>query len=77
MTLVNPYKGIVAGPGNNGHHRVRNLYGTPLVAGLEFERCIAIGRLEGIDFNPYIWSEPGLPGTPAENGEHAAWMQLL
>jgi hypothetical protein len=74
VTLVNPYKGIVTGPGNNGRHLVRNMYGSPLATGIEIERCTAIGRLEGVDFNPNYWSDSGLPGSPNRDDPHAAWM---
>ncbi|MCX7014642.1 MAG: glycosyl hydrolase family 28-related protein [Candidatus Sumerlaeota bacterium] len=75
VTFVNPYQGVVTGPGNNGRHLLRNVYGSPLATALKFERCTAIGRVEGADFNPDHWSDSGLPGSPARNGAHAAWMR--
>lgn len=66
VTLVNPYLGIRIGPGGNALHYIHHVYGTPLKTGLQFDRCFDIGRIEGLYFNPDIWSSSKLPGTPGK-----------
>lgn len=72
VTLVNPYRGIRIGPGGNALHYIHEVYGTPLKTGLLFDRCFDIGRLEGIHFQPGVWSRSALPGAPARE-EITAW----
>ncbi|MGV8133790.1 MAG: glycosyl hydrolase family 28-related protein [Mangrovibacterium sp.] len=64
VTLVNPYLGIRIGDRDNALHYIHHVYGTPLKTGLLFDRCFDIGRLEGIHFNPDVWSNSRLPGAP-------------
>ncbi len=71
ITLVNPYQGIQIGPDQTELHYIKNLYGTPLLTGIQFDFISDIGRLENLHFSPDIWSDSGLPGAPPRNGAHA------
>ncbi|VGO12830.1 Alginate lyase 7 [Pontiella desulfatans] len=64
LTLVNPYQGIRIGPGGNELHLVRNVYGTPLKTGIQYDSTTDIGRLEKIRFSPRWWCLGGLPKSP-------------
>ena len=64
LTLVNPYQGIRIGPGGNELHLVRNVYGTPLKTGIQYDSTTDIGRLDKIRFSPHWWCRSGLPGAP-------------
>ena len=66
LTLVNPYQGIRIGPGGNELHLVRNVYGTPLKTGIQYDSTTDIGRLERISFSPRWWCRSGLPGAPGK-----------
>ena len=74
LTLVNPYQGIRIGPGGNELHYVHNVYGTPLKLGIRYDSTTDIGRLENIHFSPSHWSQSGLPGAPARDGDFADWL---
>ncbi len=74
ITLVNPYQGIQIGPDQTELHYIKNLYGTPLLTGIQFDFISDIGRLENLHLSPDIWSDSGLPGAPPRNGAHAKWM---
>lgn len=75
LTLVNPYQGIRIGPGANELHLVRNVYGTPLKMGVEYDSTTDIGRLENVNFSPRYWSESGLPKSPSARGSFRTWLQ--
>jgi hypothetical protein len=64
LTLVNPYQGIRIGPGGNELHLVRNVYGTPLKTGIQYDSTTDIGRLEMIRFSPRWWCQSNLPKSP-------------
>ncbi len=64
LTLVNPWQGIRIGPGGNELHLVRNVYGTPLKVGIQYDSTTDIGRLETIDFSPRWWCRSNLPKAP-------------
>lgn len=74
VTLVNPYLGIEFGPDFNELFYIHGVYGTPLSTGIQIGNISDIGRVEDVHLNPDIWSESGLPGAPAKNGAHAAWI---
>ncbi len=74
VTFVNAYIGfsnysdkITASP------FIRNIYGTPLKTGIEFDCLADVGRLETVHFSGDYWKNSGLPGAPAAN-EHASWL---
>ncbi len=74
VTFVNSYWGYTSFvAGTTARPFVRNLCGTPLKLGIEFDCLADIGRIESVEFSPACWSDSGLPGAPAA-GEHAAWM---
>ena len=52
---------------------VRNVYGTPLKVGLEFDCLADIGRIESVHFSPDYWASSGLTNAPV-SGEHEAWL---
>ena len=64
LTLVNPWQGLRIGPGGNELHLVRNVYGTPLKTGIQYDSTTDIGRLETIDFSPRWWCGSSLPKAP-------------
>lgn len=74
VTFVNSYFGfttyqdsITAAP------FVRNVYGTPLKTGIEFDCLADIGRIETVHFSPDYWKNSGLPRSPVNN-EHTGWI---
>lgn len=74
LTLVNPYQGILIGPGPNELHYVHNVYGTPLKVGVQYDSTTDIGRLENIHFSPDYWIHSGLRGAPSANGPLGKWL---
>jgi len=74
ITFVNAYFGFSSyRDGTTGRPFVRNIYGTPLKTGIEFD-CIAdIGRIETVHFSPAYWAGSGLANAPTA-GEHEAWL---
>jgi len=64
VTLVNSYQGINFGPKYNELFTVRQVYGTPLKTGLQFDSVTDIGRVEGLHFGPRYWVESGLGTAP-------------
>lgn len=75
VVLVNAYQGINIGPGGNGTHIIRNVYGTPLATGIQIDNCFDTGRIENVRFMPDYWSASGLPGAPAADGPHTQWLR--
>ena len=75
VVLVNAYQGIDIGPGGNGTHIVRNVYGTPLATGIQVDNCFDTGRIENVRFMPGYWSGSGLPGAPGADGPHTQWLR--
>lgn len=65
VTLVNSYNGIKIGPVWNELHYIKNVYGTTLKTGIFLDYTTDIGRLEGVNLSPDVWSGSGLPGAPA------------
>lgn len=64
VTLVNPYQGIKFGPEFNELFTVRQVYGTPLKTGLQFDSVTDIGRILNLQFGPRFWIESGLGEKP-------------
>ena len=74
VTFVNPYFGFTTYfDGTTACPFVRNVYGTPLYIGTEYDRLADIGRIESVHFSPDFWAGSGLPGSPTA-GEHEDWM---
>ena len=74
VTLVNPYFGFTTYlDGTTACPFVRNVYGTPLFIGTEYDRLADIGRIESVHFAPGFWAGSGLPGSPIA-GEHESWI---
>jgi len=74
VTFVNAYIGFTTY--NNSITAcpfARNVYGTPLKTGIEFDCLADIGRIETVHFAPDFWRYSGLPNSPAAN-EHAQWI---
>ena len=74
VTLVNSYFGfttyqesITACP------FLRNIYGTPLKTGIEYDCLADIGRIENVHFSPDYWADSGLANAPTAN-EHVSWI---
>lgn len=64
LTLVNPWQGIRIGPSHNELHLIRNVYGTPLKLGIQYDSTTDIGRLEKINFSPFWWAKSQLFKSP-------------
>ena len=64
VTLVNPYQGIKFGPQYNELFTVRQVYGTPLKTGLQFDSVTDIGRILNVRFGPRYWTQSGLGQKP-------------
>jgi hypothetical protein len=74
VTFVNSYWGYTTFVnGTTARPFLRNLCGTPLKLGIEFDCLADIGRIETVHFSPTYWSGSGLPGAPTA-GEHMAWI---
>lgn len=54
--LVNSYKGIDYLTYGSGRHYVENLYGQPLMQGMDIDKCLDVPRMTNINFKPY-WSK--------------------
>lgn len=75
VTFVNAYRGYTSFvQGTTARPFLRNLCGTPLMLGIEFDCLADIGRIETVHFSPEYWAASGLPGSPT-GGEHAAWIR--
>ncbi len=64
VTLVNPYQGIKFGPQYNELFTVRQVYGTPLKTGMQFDSVTDIGRILNVSFGPRYWLQSGLGPRP-------------
>ncbi|BCM94251.1 hypothetical protein IAD21_06154 [Abditibacteriota bacterium] len=64
VTLVNPYQGIKFGPQYNELFTVRQVYGTPLKTGLQFDSVTDIGRILNVSFGLRYWTQSGLGQKP-------------
>lgn len=74
VTFVNSYTGFTTyREGTTARPFVRNVYGTPLKAGIEFDCLADIGRIETVHFSPAFWAGSGLPDSPTD-GRHEAWI---
>ncbi|VGO12814.1 hypothetical protein PDESU_01368 [Pontiella desulfatans] len=74
ITLVNAYFGFSSyRDGTTGRPFVRNIYGTPLGTGIEFDSIADIGRIESVHFSPDYWEGSDLSNAPA-GGEHRDWL---
>lgn len=75
VTFINAYIGfsnyengqITASP------FLRNIYGTPLKTGIEFDCLADVGRIETVHFSPAYWQNSGLPGAPSA-AQISAWL---
>ena len=45
---------------------LRNIYGTPLKTGIEFDCLADIGRVETVHFSPGYWADSGLSNAPTQ-----------
>lgn len=74
VTFVNPYIGFTTyRQGTTARPFVRNVYGTPLKTGIEYDCLADIGRIESVHFSPDYWAGSGLANAPAA-GQHEAWI---
>ena len=74
ITFVNAYIGFTTYSNSiTGGPFVRNIYGTPLKTGIEFDCLAEVGRIETVHFSPDYWRYSGLPNSPTAN-EHAQWI---
>jgi hypothetical protein len=74
VTLVNSYFGFTTyREGTTARPFVRNVYGTPLKTGIEYDRLADIGRIETVHFAPDYWAGCGLANAPTA-GQHEAWI---
>ena len=74
VTLVNSYIGFTTYvEGTTARPFVRNVFGTPLKTGIEYDRLADIGRIETVGFSPDYWAGCGLANAPTA-GQHEAWI---
>jgi len=74
VTLVNSYIGFTTyREGTTARPFVRNVFGTPLKTGIEYDRLADIGRIETVHFSPDYWAGSGLVNAPTA-GQHEAWI---
>jgi len=66
VTLVNSWQGIRIGLAQKGSNNwfIRQVFGTPLKAGVDLDMNIDTGRIYDVSFSPRYWEESGLPGAP-------------
>ncbi|MBP5321699.1 MAG: hypothetical protein J6334_11990 [Kiritimatiellae bacterium] len=65
-TLVNAWRGISIGPESNELHTFRRLKICALKTGLFVDSTTDIGRICGVTVSPEVWSNSGLPRSPAQ-----------
>ncbi|KAA6303064.1 MAG: hypothetical protein EZS26_000667 [Candidatus Ordinivivax streblomastigis] len=76
ITLVNAYDGIIFSRRNGGGApNCYGIYGSPLKRGIEIDNIAEIGRIDNVDFSADYWAGSGLPGSPAVNGAHKAYIR--
>jgi len=74
VTFVNSYIGFTTYlEGTTARPFTRNVYGTPLMTGIEYDRLADIGRTETVHFSPDFWAGSGLANAPTA-GEHEDWI---
>ncbi len=74
VTLVNSYFGFTTYRESiTSCPFLRNIYGTPLKTGIEYDCLADIGRIENVHFSPDYWAGSGLANAPTAN-EHASWI---
>lgn len=74
VTFVNAYIGFTTyREGTTARPFVRNVYGTPLKTGIEYDCLADIGRIETVHFSPDYWAGSGLADAPTA-GQHEAWI---
>jgi hypothetical protein len=74
VTFVNSYIGFTTyREGTTARPFVRNVYGTPLKTGIEYDCLADIGRIETVHFSPDYWAGSGLANAPTA-GQHEAWI---
>jgi hypothetical protein len=74
VTLVNSYFGFTTyRQGTTARPFVRNVYGTPLKTGIEYDCLADIGRIETVHFSPDYWAGSGLANAPTAR-QHEAWI---
>lgn len=75
VTFVNAYFAYTTYVnGTTARPFVRNVFGTPLKTGLEFDCLADIGRIEMVHFSPDYWAASDLANAPT-NGQHRAWIR--
>ena len=74
VTFVNSYIGFTTfREGTTARPFVRQVYGTPLKTGIEFDCLADIGRIETVHFSPAYWAGSGLANAPTA-GQHEGWI---
>jgi uncharacterized protein YjdB len=76
ITFVNAYEGAIFSRVNGGSSPViYDIYGTPLLTGIEIDNIADVGRIEQVDFSPAYWAGSGLPNSPAAGSGYASWIK--
>ena len=74
VMFVNSYIGFTTyREGTTARPFVRNVYGTPLKTGIEYDCLADIGRIETVHFSPDYWADSGLANAPTA-GQHESWI---
>ncbi len=69
VTFVNSYIGVTHDPRIERSPNLMNIYGTPLLTGVDMDAIGDIARWENINFSPEYWINSGLPGAPVSDEE--------
>ncbi|MBE6768726.1 MAG: leucine-rich repeat domain-containing protein, partial [Ruminococcaceae bacterium] len=75
ITLVNSYGGIRFNGGSCPD--MENIYGTPLMVGMDIDMCTDSYGMENVNFAPDYWVDSGLPKAPLTYAEKKALTDWL
>jgi len=67
VMLWNPYMGVDLATSSSGRHRIKGLYGQPLLLGVKVDRSLDVGRIDEVHFFPF-WSATN---TAVENWQRS------
>jgi len=75
ITLVNSYKGITDRGGSCPD--IENVYGTPLMVGMDLDMIADSYGMENVNFSPAYWVYSGLAGAPSSAADEEALREQL
>ncbi len=76
VTFVNSYIGVWFNYDNGGAAPiVKNVYGTTLNKGVEIDKIVDVGRIDGVNFSPDYWINSGLSNAPTNTDSFRSYMK--